>query len=58
MDSTISKIVADTYIRSYHQLVHWGERQKGHVQTLQNLVSHCALYQTNQIPIKFENRWL
>jgi hypothetical protein len=26
------------------------------VQTLQNLVSHCALYQTSQIPIKFEKQ--
>ena len=55
-DLTISKYLDNTYIRSYHQLVHWGERQREHVQTLQNLVSHCALYQTSQIPIKFEKQ--
>ena len=39
--------------------MHWDERQREHVQTLQNQVSHCALYQTSQTPTdstKHENR--
>lgn len=40
------------YIQSYHQLAHLDERQREHVQTLQNLGSHYALCQTSQIPAR------
>lgn len=40
----------DAYNQSYPQLEHLGERLKGHVQTLQNLISRYALCQTSQIP--------
>jgi len=44
--------VCDSYTESSHQLVRWDEKQRENVQTLQNQVSHCALYQTSRTPTR------
>lgn len=43
-----------TYTQFYHQLEHLGEIQRGHEQTLQNLIYHYVLCQTSQKPATVE----